>query len=1093
MAELSVQVLGGFTVLLDNQLVADFRSVKARALLAYLATEPDRDHPRAQLANLFWGEHPERSAKTNLRIELSGLKKLLDDHPALVISRQSVRLRSDAATVDIVEFQRALKTFYSLSPEMQVAGMAALSDAVVRYTGEFLAGHSVPDAPEFEAWQLLTQERVHQQILTAMTTLQQHYAATAEWTALAATAHRQLQLAPWSEPAHRYLMQALAAQGQTQAALAQFDRCRQLLQDELGVEPSPATVELAQRLAAGSAVAPPARHNLTRSIKPLVGRTEEVAHAHRMVRTQRLVTLLGLGGVGKSHLAQVVARTALPDFPDGVWFIPLADVPGDAAAAERVAIAVSAAMGIFHGNPSAPLEQLLAHLHDKRCLLVLDNCEQLADFVEFFLTPLLERTTAHVLVTTRRRLMFADEAIVRVQGLPETEAVTLFTRCAENLIPGFAQRLTPTAEQDIVGICRQVAGLPLGIELAASWVEHFTVAEIGATLAEIAIEPGQAGTVAQRHQTLTAVLTYSWRLLSPREQQLLARLTIFQGGFDRPAAEEVAGASLTELSVLIAHSLLQRVAAGRYELHPLIQEFAAGYLPAAQAEPLSEIYRRHYLARLITAGQTQRLQGVRRDFANMRSAWRRTVMAGDEEVVLRAATSFADFCTFFGTLADGHALFAESVARFEQADPHPDVLSQLLAQQAVFARAVHGMGAAADLQHRLIALTEDASLKGKMHLGLANHYAEVGVWEETEKHFATAEALALAADDRLAYIETVCSRIHVEVVQFRADYAHALAQLQHLLRELDDLERADHDDVVHDDDPQSTALLRYTLNTSLGLTALRWGDYALAMRTGRAKLAALGDLVYGPKRVHSLLDLALAETFAGLCHDATAHNREALALAEAMHANDDIGLLQANLCLSLRQCGEYEQSLTHGMQAAELLHAIGIRRMEGQARNRVGHTLLAMKSWEKADDAYRDALAVWAPLNHPNHVEAVAGRAVALWQRGRRDEALACVHQVLGAADPEGFAGMVEPVLFGLNCAVVLEQSGETGAALAVLRQTQRWVMTTAARISDAQVRNVFLHVRPDSQRLAAQLHAHGVPHALSDSSGMSYPPHLLP
>jgi hypothetical protein len=84
-------------------------------------------------------------------------------------------------------------------------------------------------------------------------------------------------------------------------------------------------------------------------------------------------------------------------------------------------------------------------------------------------------------------------------------------------------------------------------------------------------------------------------------------------------------------------------------------------------------------------------------------------------------------------------------------------------------------------------------------------------------------------------------------------------------------------------------------------------------------------------------------------------------------------------------------------------------------------------------------------------------------------------------------------VLFGLNCAAVLEQAGETEAGLAVLRQTQRWVMTTAARISDAQVRNVFLHVRPDSQRLAAQLHAHGVPHALSDSSGMSYPPHLLP
>ncbi len=477
------------------------------------------------------------AASTYLRNELANLKKVLGAHPALEITRNALRLHSAHAAIDVHAVQTGLADFGSLPAEVQGSRVHELAATIDRYTGEFLAGFNLDDAVEFDDWQLIVREQLHEQVMGALSTLQLRYAEQGRWPELASTARRQLAIVPWLEAAHRNLMQALAAQGQTQAALEQYARCCAILEEELGVEPSLATQEFAARLRSGRPSATPPQHNLAQQLKSFVGRKEEIMRLLELVQSERLVTLLGIGGVGKSHLAQAAAQNAMPHFSGGVWYVPLANIEGADAAPERVALAIGAAIGFQHTDMQAPLAELVAHLADKRALLVLDNWEHILAAAETVLYPLLHNTPVHILATSRVRLMIEGEVAMELTGLPSAEAVTLFLDRARRIVPAFPMQDTvANIEQDILRICAQVAGLPLGIELAASWVEHFSVGEIGRSLAEIEIEPQQAGRIVSRHHSLSNVFEYSWRLLSPAQQQILARLSVFRGGFDRTAA-----------------------------------------------------------------------------------------------------------------------------------------------------------------------------------------------------------------------------------------------------------------------------------------------------------------------------------------------------------------------------------------------------------------------------------------------------------------------------------------------------------------------------------------------------------------------------
>ncbi|MCB0188721.1 MAG: tetratricopeptide repeat protein, partial [Caldilineaceae bacterium] len=362
--------------------------------------------------------------------------------------------------------------------------------------------------------------------------------------------------------------------------------------------------------------------------------------------------------------------------------------------------------------------------------------------------------------------------------------------------------------------------------------------------------------------------------------------------------------------------------------------------------------------------------------------------------------------------------------------------------------------------NRLLAFTKDPDLLLRTYLELATKYAEIAAWEQAEHYFGLVDELAAQSSDPQFYVFAVESPIHIRTLHFRGDYKAYIDRLSALLMWLDGL--PDH---AFASDASQRELRRRVLS-SLGMAAMRYGDYGLAIATAHQALTMFDAKVRDPQRGWLLLDLALAEQFAGLYPEAVAHNQEALAMVEASGAIDDIGLLQANLCLTLRQGGDLWEALRYGQAGIEALASVGLTRMEGQARNRVGHTLLAMARWQEAAVAYAEALAIWEPLHHPNRYEAVAGQAVALDHLGRSSEALELVRDVLAFVAREGLGGIVEPVLLLLHCEAVLTGGGDTAAARRVLHQAATWIETIAARISEDQVRAVFL-TKPDHQRLA--------------------------
>jgi predicted ATPase len=279
---------------------------------------------------------------------------------------------------------------------------------------------------------------------------------------------------------------------------------------------------------------------------PLIGRQRELAELDRLLADPacRLLTLVGPGGVGKTRLAIRAARQAAPAFADGVAFVPLAPL----TFARFVVPAIAEALGFAFAGSAEPQRQLGHYLRDRRVLQVLDNLEHLlAEGVAEQVAELLECTSAvKFLVTSREVLDLQSEWVFEVHGLPVPEgppalagapadAVELFLQRARRAQVGFSPSLED--EQAIVRICQQVAGLPLAIELAAAWVRVMSCAEVAQQL-ETAPEKLAVSSrdVPARHRSLRTVFDHSWKLLSEPEQQALASLAVFRGGFSRGVA-----------------------------------------------------------------------------------------------------------------------------------------------------------------------------------------------------------------------------------------------------------------------------------------------------------------------------------------------------------------------------------------------------------------------------------------------------------------------------------------------------------------------------------------------------------------------------
>jgi len=244
-ARLSIRLLGPFDVTLDGEPVTSFATDKVRALLAYLAMNPDQPHRRETLAGLLWPDYPERSARASLRNALGNLRRVIGDHgaspPFLIVTRQTIRFNSDSDHwLDAAAFSSLLAA--------NEAASGTLERAVALYRGPFLEGFSASDSPAFEEWALLTREQLSRQVGEALHDLVQWHQARGAYDQALPHAWRHVELDPWREESQRQLMALLAHSSQRTAALAQYQACCQVLADELGVEPEPETTQLYEQI-----------------------------------------------------------------------------------------------------------------------------------------------------------------------------------------------------------------------------------------------------------------------------------------------------------------------------------------------------------------------------------------------------------------------------------------------------------------------------------------------------------------------------------------------------------------------------------------------------------------------------------------------------------------------------------------------------------------------------------------------------------------------------------------------------------------------------------------------------------------------------
>jgi DNA-binding SARP family transcriptional activator len=250
MPRLAIYLLGPLAVTRDERPVSAFESDKVRALLAYLAAEPDRPHRREALAGLFWPDRPDSVARANLRHNLANLRQAIGDcevdRPCLDVSRQTIQLCSPHIWCDAIIFSRLLER---QAPRQQT--LPQLEEAVLLYDGPFLDGFSLGDSLPFTEWLLIKRERYQHLLLSALHRLASHYETVGDRESALLYARRQIEFEPWREEAHRQMMRLLAANGQRGAALAQFATCRQALADTFSVAPSQETDRLYQAIRDG--------------------------------------------------------------------------------------------------------------------------------------------------------------------------------------------------------------------------------------------------------------------------------------------------------------------------------------------------------------------------------------------------------------------------------------------------------------------------------------------------------------------------------------------------------------------------------------------------------------------------------------------------------------------------------------------------------------------------------------------------------------------------------------------------------------------------------------------------------------------------
>lgn len=597
---LKLNLLGGLSISQDPGVVTKLPK-KSQALLCYLA-QTQRPRFREDLADLLWGELSEENARVNLRMALTQLRKAVPDH--LMITQQTVAFNPEAPYwCDVEAFETQLKAAEGDSEKLK-----AVMD---RYNGDFLEGFSLNDAPRFEDWLLGRREHFQQLFVQVLHDLSIQCARRGEYEAGINYAARLLELEPWQERAHRQMMILLVRSGQRSAALAQFKKCRKILTREFNVDVTQETQRLYDQIRNAPSIVP---HNLPRQPTPFVGRKRELAQLVLQLEQPdcRLLSLVGLGGIGKTRLALALAERKMNCFLDGVFFVTISSH----TSSEILICETAKVVGFSLLQAQDPKTELFRHLADKNLLLILDGFEHTPETASV-LSELLQHTDQlKLLVTSTVPLQLRWEWRHDVEGfeIPVNSSEEAFAANDQvQLFLAIIRRVKPfeLSSQNrplVARICQLVEGIPLALELVGMQLHNMSLKKLIRKI-EDNVTPltTSAQDVLPRHRSLMAVFDVSWERLSSRERLLFSRLSVFRGGFEPNAAKAVClgegldvNEMLESLQALVIHFLVKVEGEGkqtRYWLLDPVRQYARTKISGeAKNVVLKDAHLRHFLA-----------------------------------------------------------------------------------------------------------------------------------------------------------------------------------------------------------------------------------------------------------------------------------------------------------------------------------------------------------------------------------------------------------------------------------------------------------------------------------------------------------------
>ncbi len=658
MSKIKLQLFGNPMLLVDGSVV-EFSRRKSLALLTYLAVSQEQ-HSRESLAVLFWPEKDSLRAQANLRNVIYSLKKspvagILD------MNRKNVSINAEVEIwVDVNVFRQCLVENYRCDHGPDIICKQCLNryaQAVELFQDTFMAGFTVHDSTEFEQWQFMESQSLQREYLRAVEKLIRFHETHLDWDAVIAYARRIIALDSLDESAHRRLMTIYAKSGKKSDAIHQYRECCRNLENELETEPDPETTALFERIRSGKIQSSSINESINKQSyrlpyhpTPFVGRKQELAQINEILSQpgHRILTLTGPGGSGKTRLALQAAEDFSENWSDGVVWIPLVSVDSVDFIVSTIVQCLNLQIArVDTGAESTSLPdlsqlkaQLIFYLEKRRMLLVLDNFEHLSEGANILSDLLQTAPKVQFLITSRERLNLHGEWVFETRGLTypvadteeileENDAVTLFVQSAQQASSTF--NLMEKNKDHVAQICRIVHGIPLAIELSASWVKVLSCREIVREIqSNLDFLSSSLQDIPHRHRSIRAVFEQSWRMLTPEGRACFRKLAVFRGGFSRQAAGDIAKASYQALASLMDKSIIQRITNHRFEIHELLRQYAEERLENVPRE--SEVVRtrhsQHFLnllkkmeLPLKQGDQKNTVRTLSIEMENIRTAW----------------------------------------------------------------------------------------------------------------------------------------------------------------------------------------------------------------------------------------------------------------------------------------------------------------------------------------------------------------------------------------------------------------------------------------------------------------------------------------